>query len=285
MTDVNHIWAAMLDDTEPPLPTAQETLTTARRSVRRRRALTTALLTGGAGVTCAVVAVAAAAAGGSLSGAAPVMPAAPVTAPATTEAPPPVPRPVAPGWQAVHAHGPQAGAVLVAAAPPGYTSLLQQLSTNGPASTWQVQGGTEYVSTVDVILTTGQADGMLTVFVHGGMTGLGDDLCAAPVSTAITFTGCDLVTVNGVQLRVHSGHDPEYGDVSVAVRLLDGGLLVVQAQQGIPAHSAGDLPPDADVHTPKAGEHSILGGWPALPAVPLTPAQVAGIAANPALLP
>jgi hypothetical protein len=69
------------------------------------------------------------------------------------------------------------------------------------------------------------------------------------------------------------------------VRLLDGGLLTVQTYQGIPSHQAGgDIPPDGTVHA-SHGEHSILGGWPALSAVPLTTAQLATIAANPALLP
>lgn len=285
--DIDRMWRAMLDEAAPALPSAHETLDVARRS-RRRSVLAVA----GAGLASAVVLAAASIGAAAVlvggDGVAPA-PADPMAAPpAATSAAPvqPPPLPPAPNPEAAQAHGKRNSEVLTAAAPAGLTAVVDWMSAGSPAATWRIESGPEYVSTVHVVLTTGQADGMVSVDIHGGLSGLGTDLCADTVTShlAPASPGCDIVTVNGVPIRVFSTHD-ERGDVNTAVRLLDGGLLVVRAQQGIEAYQPEDhVPPDGHVGI-RDGKHSILGGWPALPAVPLAPEQVAALAADPALLP
>jgi len=289
--DVDRIWEAMLDDPAPPLPAAHEVLTVARTTARRRAAWAVA----GSGIAGAVV-IASVAAGVAFVGdprAAPAPPAEVAGSPALTQQAPPPPQPppllTAPSQDAAHAHGTQNGAILMAAVPPGLTGVLQQsaIGSDSPAATWQVENGAEYASTVDVVLTNGHADGAVSVTIHGGLTGLGEDVCAKVVSDLVSVSapGCEIVNVGGVPIRVFSTHDADRGDVTMAVRLLDGGLLYVEAQQGIPAfHAGSEVPPDGSVHTPD-GKHTMLGGWPALPAVPFAKSALATIAANPALLP
>ncbi len=284
--DVDRIWEAMLDDPAPPLPAADEVLTVARRSARRRAAWAVA----GSGLAGAVV-IASVAAGVAFVGdprATPAPPAEVAASPAVTQPAPP-PLLTAPSKDAAHAHGTQNAAILMAAVPPGLTGVLEKLSTgtDSPAATWQVENRAEYTSTVDVVLTTGHADGAVSVTIHGGLTGLGEDVCAKVVSDllAVSAPGCEIANVGGVPIRVFSTHDADRGDITTAVRLLDGGLLYVEAMQGIPAfHAGSEVPPDGSVHVPD-GKHTMLGGWPALPAVPFSKSALATIAANPALLP
>jgi hypothetical protein len=290
--DVEQVWAAMLEAPAPPLPTAEEVLLKARTNRRRRAGLAVA---GSALATAAVAAAVAVVAGlvgpqaaGGLADPRPDAP--PPVAPAEV---PPAPLPAAPTWEVADDHGDEIGAILLAALPSGYTGLLQQLSTDGPAGTWLLGGGPAYASGVDVVVTTGAADGMLSTAIYGGIDPLGDDICAAAVTAYLRNlysdeypSTCEMVLINGVPVRLSSTHDAERGDVNRAIRLLDGGLVIVEAQQGIPVHQADDSPPpDASADPPASGEHSILGGWPALPAVPLTTAQLAAIAADPGLLP
>jgi hypothetical protein len=290
--DVEQVWAAMLDAPAPPLATAEETLRKARTQRRRR----TVWAAGGTGLASAAV-VAAVAAGVALFG--------PQAATGLAESPPAVdvpvapaeaplaPLPAAPTWEEADDHGDEVGAILVAAVPSGYTGLLQQLSTTGPGATWQHESGPRYTSSVYVIVSNGQADGLLRSTISGGMDPLGDDICAPAVTAFLQRwysyaypSACDVVTVDGVQVRLSSTHDAEHGDINRAIRLLNGGFLAVEAKQGIPVHRADDSPPpDASANPPDDGEHSILGGWPALPAAPLTTAQLAIIAADPGLLP
>jgi len=298
MTNIEHgvdkVWAAMLEDPAPPLPTAREALVMARRAGRRARSLTVL----GCGLA-AVVVVASVTVGVGVVDSGHTTPAEPrlggsqpVGAPPVQQAAPPLP--AAPDLGGVDARAAQRGALLLAAVPAGLTGRLQQLSSDGPAATWQFGDTAQYASDVDVVITSGPADGLLQLEIRGGLTGLGDDVCAAAAANAVAAVlsvpvaelgPCDTLRVDGVQIRVSSAHDPDRGDVNTAIRLLDGGLLVVEAQQGIPAHGAdGNLPPDAAIH-PADGQHTILGGWPFLPAVPLTTDQLAAIAVNPGLLP
>jgi hypothetical protein len=288
--DVDRVWAAMLDDPAPPLPTAEQALRAARTGRRRRAAWAVA----GAGLASAIVIAAVATAIGLAGGSTATTPtardsdvAAPIGPGQAALAPP-----AAPTREQAHEHGDEIGAILVAAVPSGYTGLLQRLSTDGPAATWQVENASRYASSVYVIVTTGQADGLLKSSIHGGYDPVGDDICS-PAATAFlaqmystAYATCDVVTVNGVQVRLSSTYDNERGQVNRATRLLDGGLLTIEAEQGIPVHHADDgAPPDASADPPAGGEHSILGGWPALPAAPLSTARLAAIAANPGLLP
>jgi hypothetical protein len=281
-TELDQVWQTMLEEPGPPMPTAREALTVARTASRRRLAAVA-----GAGLAGTVaVAVAAVTAGMALAGTGrttPALPDPPAAAPASATVARPLP--VAPSREAAHAHGKRNGAILTAAVPAGYTGVLQNLGgADSPAATWQLERGTRYVSTVDVVVTTGRADGMLSVSIQGGVTGV-HDLCAKAVSDYLSAPpGCHVVSVDGVPIRLVSTHD-DRGEVTTAIRLLDGGFLTVEAQQGIPAyHGDGQTPPDAVVHQTDH-DHTILGGWPPLPAVPLSTAQVAALATNPGLLP
>jgi len=173
--------------------------------------------------------------------------------------------------------------------PAGLTGLIQYNAVdNSPAATWQVGYTDEYASTVHMILTTGSADGLMDVSLRGGLQHPATDLCSNSLSLQALsdkVTTCETVVVNGVLIRLASYHDEDYGDVTVAVRLLVGGFVSVRVTQGIPIHHYdGTMPPDALARVSR-GQHTILGGFPALPAIPLMPLQVAAIAANPALLP
>ena len=282
--DVDRILELMLDDPAPPLPTAHEVLASARRAYRRRTAF--AVAGSGLAVTAVVATIAAGVALTGSGAAAPSRAAGELPAAAPPQQRQPLP--VAPGMDAARAHGTRNAAIIMAAIPPGLTGVVQQASANSPAATWQwdIRGKSRYGSLVDVVVTDGRADGMVTVTLEGELTGLGTDLCAQVVTDLLQPgpPGCEIVTVNGIPIRVVTMHD-DRGEVNQAIRLLDGGLLFVQAQQGIPAFPADDhVPPDITVGTPD-GNHTSLGGSPALAAAPLTKAQVAALAADPDLLP
>jgi hypothetical protein len=283
--DIHRVWAAMLDDPAPPLPTAAETLSAARGSARRTVFALAAAGAAGA-VVIATVGVGLALGGGHRAAPAPIAPAASRPA-APSPSRPPVPPPPAPGQEAADKHGKQTAALLMGTVPAGLTGLVQEASPGSPAWTWQFGYTSEYASTVYVVLTTGQADGELSASIRGGMSDLGTDLCSPKVTkleTPAGTTGCDVVDVDGVAIRVAVTHN-ERGEVITAIRMLAGGLLVVQSQQGIEPHQAdGNPPPDAKTGT-RNRQHSMLGGWPALPAPPLTTEQVAALAANRGLLP
>jgi hypothetical protein len=280
--DVDRIVELMLDDPAPPLPTAHEVLASARRAYRRR----TAFAVAGSGLAVTAV-VATIAAGVTLTGSGAADPSR-AAGELPAAAPPQQPLPVAPGMAAARAHGTRNAAIIMAAIPPGLTGVVQQASANSPAATWQwdIRGKSRYGSMVDVVVTDGRADGMITVTLEGELTGLGTDLCAQVVTDLLQPgpPGCEIVTVNGIPIRVVTMHD-DRGEVNLAIRLLDGGLLFVQAQQGIPAVPADDhVPPDITIGIPD-GNHTSLGGSPALAAAPMTKAQVAALAADPDLLP
>jgi hypothetical protein len=87
--------------------------------------------------------------------------------------------------------------------------------------------------------------------------------------------------VNGVPIRVTSWLDPDFGTVNLAVRMLNGGLLAVEAtQRHWIYNSDSPLPPDAVKPAPPAAAQP-----PALAAPVLTGDQLAQLAADPAMLP
>src|SRR5262249_43373673 len=150
------------------------------------------------------------------------------------------------------------------------------------ASTWRLESGSQYVSTVDVVLTDGTADGLLSATIHGGLTGVGTDPCAPPIRQLLDGTGWEGTTVGGRPVGLASVQDPGRRRVDTAVRLLDGGLLTLESAQRIPPHDGnGDAPPDAVAQATTA-PHTILGGRPGLPAPAFTAAQLAAIVVDPA---
>jgi hypothetical protein len=97
----------------------------------------------------------------------------------------------------------------------------------------------------------------------------------------LSLTGCTVTSAGGIPVGVGSVNDPDRGKVTTAVRMLDGGLLWVEAAQRIPGYSGtGALPPDA-----RPGSSPAPGGRPGLSAAPLTEAHAAALVANPDLLP
>jgi hypothetical protein len=173
------------------------------------------------------------------------------------------------------------------AVPAGLTGLVQEASPGSPAWTWQFGDTPEYASTVIVVLTTGQADGELSAMIRGRTANLGADPCSPKVTklAAPVTTGCQVVDVDGVAIGVVVSHNTR-GEVITAIRMLAGGFLVVQSQQGIDKHTPdGNRPPDAKKTAAHKRDHDILGNWPGLPAPPLTAQQVTALAANPGLLP
>lgn len=288
--DIHRVWAAMLDDPPPPLPPASETLSAARGSARRHTAFVALAAAGVAGAVVVATVGVGLAVGGHQAGNPSVIPGAAPDKVASSPTQPPVPPPPAPGQAAAHDHGPQNAALLMHAVPAGLTGLVQNASPGTPAWTWQFGTTSEYASTVYVVLTTGSADGLLSATIRGGTPDLGTDLCAPKVAKLAAppgTTGCNVLNVNGVAIRIVVSHN-QRGQVITAIRLLAGGLLYVNAQQGIDPHQAdGSRPPDA-----KGGngvshgrQHDILGNWPGLAAPPLSTQQVAALTANPGLLP
>src|SRR5687767_14782507 len=114
MTDTNspvgRVWAAMLETPGPPLPTAEETLQTARTSRRRGMALAVAASGLASVLVIASVAVAAPLVGSRPDAPTPGEPV--IGAPAAPRQQPP-----APDWEEADAHGAQIGAILLAAVP------------------------------------------------------------------------------------------------------------------------------------------------------------------------
>ena len=282
--DIDRVWAAMLDDPAPPLPTANEALSAARRSARR-----TTFAFAAAGVAGAVVAatVGVSLALGHQVPDPSVVPGTSAPSVGARPARPLVPRPPAPGQAAADQHGKQNAALLMGAVPAGLTGLVQEASPGSPAWTWQFGYTSEYSSTVYVVLTTGQTDGELTATIRGGMSDLGTDPCSSKVTKleAPGATSCEVVDVDGVAIGVVVSQNAR-GQVITAIRMLAGGLLIVGSQQGIEPHQAdGTRPPDAKTTGTHKRDHDILGNWPGLPAPPLTVQQVTALAANPGLLP
>ena len=90
---------------------------------------------------------------------------------------------------------------------------------------------------------------------------------------------CRVITVNGVPIRVTSGTNPDVGQMIVAVRFLEGGVLGVQAMQGQWVfESDSTLPPDA------VGRPTSQPTAPKLTALPFTGEDLAALAADPAML-
>ena len=95
-------------------------------------------------------------------------------------------------------------------------------------------------------------------------------------------SACEMITINGVSVRVTTDHDPDLGLVKTATRFLQGGILQVIAQQASPNYTnTGPLPPDAAATS--SVKHA--AGKPGLLVLPFSSQQVAALAVNPGLLP
>lgn len=288
MNEVRTICELALNDPAPPLRDGVAALAIARRSTARRNRLRVA----GSGVVA--VAVAGVLATPAVAGwqAAPAPNTGPATettaaqlAPATT--PPPTPaRP--PSAHAAPVHGRAMTVVLKGAVPPGYTVTDVRGGSDDKtvySRKTRLKPGSQLLSAVaQVEIGAGGGEGQLmAVVLYDGKPYPKGDLCSPQLagSKADAALPCEVVTVNGVQIKVTRSHDAEYGEVISAVRYLDGGELMVSSWQGLPRYEPdGNVPPDAVNRKPEGDQHR-----PPLADPPLSAQQVAELAADPAMLP
>ncbi|MGN9911642.1 hypothetical protein ACTMTJ_29290 [Phytohabitans sp. LJ34] len=285
MNEVRTICELALDEPAPPLRDGAAALAIARRTTARRNRLRVA------GSSAVAVAVAGVLATPAVAGwqAAPAPDAGPATettaaqpAPATTAPAPP------PSAHAGPVHGRAMAAVLKAAVPPGHTvTKVDGLSDDKTVYSrkHRLEPGSQLMAAyTQVEIAAGGGEGQLmAVILYDGKKAPSGDLCAPEHagSKADAALPCEVVTVNGVPVKVTRQHDPEYGEVISAVRFLDGGELMVSSWQGIPSYEPdGNLPPDAVDKQPEGDDHR-----PPLADPPLSAQQVAELAADPAMLP
>lgn len=289
MNEVKDICDAALESPAPPLREASTALAMARGSTRRRH-----LVTASAAAAVAVVAAAIVVAPRLL--ASPAQATSRGAQAAESSAPPALP--AAPTWQQAQENGQRVADTLIAAVPAGYTGAAEWNSTDGQTSIWLYADGTknphpspgptsQYISMSNIVVSKDGHEGLLTsILRRDDVTASTADLCSAEVTERLSPTlsgatdNCQVALVNGVPVRTSTGHVADLGDVVVAVRMLDNGFLAVQASEGTWDFTTvdHDLPPDA-TH-PAISSHE-----PALISLFMTSAQVAALAADPALLP
>jgi hypothetical protein len=288
MNDVKLICELALDVAAPSLPDAAETVAVARRSKTRR----IRLMVGGYGVGAMATVTVAALATVTLTPSAQSRPLAapPIPVAASSSAAPPVPvlAPKALSQAAGDVHGHAILDLLSAVVPAGYGAAPDYVGTDVYTS-WAVGAADHYVSGATLLVSAGSGQGDLEVFIRSdGTPAPNSDLCSAEVNAQFAHdiydppgSPCEVVTVDGVAIRVTTAQLPELGEVKVATRFLQGGILQVIAQQGTPDYGHdGPLPPDASKQQGQATAHK-----PPLSAQPFTSTQLARLAANPAMLP
>jgi hypothetical protein len=279
MNELREICERMLA-TPPPLRDSGEVLATARRSATRRRHSSVAAASALAAAAAAVVlTLQVTSAGGS------AQPAPPVAASAATTGSAPrnlaAPRDLPPA-RAAATHAERLRQLLLAAVPPGYATEDFPVSYDEGFDPTAVLPNTKYPAPKDgamslsfagLLLSDAGGEGLLSADIlatgNPGMLGEGCARATEPPST-----NCEVVTVDGVRVEVTTWQD-EVGQHISAVRQLDGGALIVSATQGMGSGES-DAPLD--------GAHKTSGTKPALAILPFTTQQLAGLAANPALL-
>jgi hypothetical protein len=185
---------------------------------------------------------------------------------------------------AAHSHA--LAAVLKAAVPPGYTvANVNGLSDDKTVYSrkLRLKPNEKLLSAfTQVKIAAGGGEGQLkAVIMYDGKPYPKGDLCSPKLPGAEPALPCEVVTVDGVQIKVTRDHNADEGEVIVAVRFLEGGRLIVSSSQGIGQYEPdGALPPDAVNKKPGGDEHR-----PPLAEPPLSAPQVAELAADPAMLP
>lgn len=263
MNEVRDLCERLLDAPAPPLRTADEVLTIARRA-RRRRSLLTA--TGVAGVVLGLVlgvTVVFDRTGGDGS----VVVAAPAA-------------------RSSAAHGAKMAAVLIGAVPDGHTTgRVETFSDNPVMHPTATESGSYRSRLLSAAVVRIFADGgqgqLFAYLVHDGRPAPGADLCAADAALP-QDAHCEVRWVGEVPVRVVTTTGEGRGRVIEATRFLDGGRLVVAAWQGVPVDWL-DYPEAERWSRAVAGE--AVWSRPPLPAPLLDAARVAAIAADPAMLP
>ncbi|GIF91853.1 hypothetical protein [Catellatospora chokoriensis] len=272
MNDVKDLCERILDQPAPPLRDSAQVLAVARHAAQRRARLTAAV----GGLACAAVAaVVVTAALPRTAGELPVAQPPSATALASAAAMPPVPGP-----DAAQAHGGRIAQLLAEAVPAGYTGRPADAT-----STWRLDtdtaGTPRYISQTRLIVSDGAGEGVLSAALagdrHAAPVG---DLCADAVTarlaeySAVGPGTCDVVSVGGAAVRVDTAADRAV----VATRFLAGGYLTIRWS-----------PMTWSAVSPSASAQPWMlldgGGRPALDAAAFTPAGLAGLAADPRLLP
>ena len=197
--------------------------------------------------------------------------------------------PGVPSREAAHAHGRAIAQTLIDAVPSGYSAAPEYSFSDGdPTATWMREPPSEsYVSMTSIVISAGDGEGLLQAFiVRDGVPAPAADLCSTDLADRIdpilgAGTDCQVVVVDGVPIRVTSRDDPDVGATLIAVRPLQGGLLAVVSTNGRwTFDSSSERPPDA-VRSPGAAPAAA----PELTTSVFTPAQLAAIAGDPAMLP
>ena len=287
MNDVKEICDVMLEVPEPPLRTGAEVLAVARRSTSRR----TGLRVAGAGLAAAAAVAVVTSAPGVLARSDPAD--APLAATRSVAPAPVVVPPALPGWQQTDAHGDQVLRLLLAAVPAEYAARPEYGDSDSTATLQLGRPGAEeplpYASSTSVLVAADGQEGRLAAFVGAdGKPAPTDELCSATVAARMTpligpaDAGCEVITVDGVPIRVTAQLDPEVGQVKAATRFLTGGYLTIFVQQGTPAYQPDESQPPPDALRSRSSDAT---GKPRLGTLPLTSAQAAALAANPAILP
>ena len=249
MNEVKDICDRMLDMPAPPLRDSGEVLDIARRSARRRARVTAA----GSGL--AVAATAAAVVTLSVTG---------------RPAPPPAQGPPAgqattssaaqhqdvPPARGAAVHDRKMAQVLQGAVPAGYTATPEfPFSTDTTVYPPMEHPGdrAQLLAVTSLLVSAGGGTGVLSAYlVTDGVPAPTGDLCSAGIAARFRDAGdrCETVVVNGVPVRVTTGHSQDRGEVRVATRFLRGGHLTVSAAQGVTT-------PGPDTHLPP--EYTVVG--------------------------
>jgi hypothetical protein len=254
MNDVRELCELALDMPAPPMPSAAEALSVAQRSARLR----TTAIAGAAIASVAAVIAAAAVFAGPAEQPRRTMPAASAT------------------WPHLAADRPYEATVsnvLISAVPAGFTARAAPGNTDY-IGTWQFIPRSDEESTSEVMVSAGSRKGVLeeATMLYETPVPTGD-LCHLDGKQLVRmrvdippWSRCEILVVGGVSIQVTTTYDYLLGTVLVATRFINGGIIEVTAQQGIPA--AWDKP-----------------AIPTLRTLPFTAADLAAIAANPVLLP
>ncbi|HLT09466.1 MAG TPA: hypothetical protein VK028_01505 [Micromonosporaceae bacterium] len=263
MNEVRDLCERLLDTPAPPMRTADEVLTIARRARRRRNLLTTS---GVAGLVLGLV-LGIAVVLDRTGGDGPVFVAAPAA-------------------RASAAHGARMSAVLIGAVPDGHTTGRVETFSDDPvvhpSGSELGDGRAQLLSAAVVRVFAGGGQGQLFAYlVHDGRPAPKADPCAE--DAALPRDGrCEVRWVGEVPIRVVTTTGEGRGRVVEATRFLDGGRLVVAAWQGVPVDWL-DYPDAERWSRAVAGE--AVWSRPPLPAPLLDADRVAAIAADPAMLP
>ncbi|GAB4050650.1 hypothetical protein [Catellatospora paridis] len=270
MNDVKDLCERILDQPAPPLRDGAQVLAVARHAAQRRARLTAAV----GGLACtAVAAVVVTAALPRTTGELPVAQPPSATALVSAAAVPPVPGP-----DAAQAHGGRIAQLLADAVPAGYTSRPADAT-----STWRLDTAAtpRYISQTRLIVSDGAGEGVLSAAFAGDGHAVPDgDLCAAAVTDRLAEYSsagpgtCAVMSVGGAAVRVDTTADRAVA----ATRFLAGGYLTIRWS-----------PMTWSTVSPSASAQpwTVLdgGGRPAVDAATFTQAGLAGLAADPRMLP